>query len=393
MPNRETALSQGETLLSEWSLPADAGVEQLRELLGRDPAADLALAARLGGIAEQSSLEALLALEKSTADKLVRKEVRRALYRLSQRGLSLPSSAPAPKATPLVAPAPPEGYVSAIDGGGDQLVWLLKPMPGGLAHVFAVINDPHGLKEVNLAETTRKALRAARQALWEKHELRMVECDWRYCDFLVDRAFRWASERGETVSGDWPGLRAQLIKQPVSEMQPLIFERLDVEAVRGDQGLVEESRSLVEEPELRTWFLDPDEAKPYVEEMVEARSSPLVLNEVQQQERLRGLVERAIAEVFGGERQASWVRRLQEMAFFFHATGRVEPAKQALAAALALQQSSRGGRGIGVCEQIAGRSLAAYWQIQSERESEQSRSSLVVTPQQAVREAEQRRRS
>ena len=86
-----------------------------------------------------------------------------------------------------------EGYLSAVDGRGDQLVWLVKPHPGGLAHLFAVINDPEGLREVNLFETTRKALRASREELLRKHELRMIEADWRYCDYLIDRAFHWAA--------------------------------------------------------------------------------------------------------------------------------------------------------------------------------------------------------
>ena len=27
-------------------------------------------------------------------------------------------------------------------------MWLLKPRPGGIAHLFAVLNDPDGLREV-----------------------------------------------------------------------------------------------------------------------------------------------------------------------------------------------------------------------------------------------------
>ena len=37
--------------------------------------------------------------------------------------------------------------------------------PRRVAHLFAVINDPDGLREVDLSETTRKALRAAREQL------------------------------------------------------------------------------------------------------------------------------------------------------------------------------------------------------------------------------------
>ena len=175
-------------------------------------------------------------------------------------------------------------------------------------------------------------------------------------------------------------------------MQPLIFTRLDAEAVRAQPQLVADSATLLEEKEFRTWFFDREALKPYIDEMLEAKSSPLILHPTQQQERFRIAVERAIEELFGGEMRLSWVRRLEEMAYFLHETGRPEQAKGALAAALALQGSGRGGRDIGICEQLARTGLAAFLQMEEERQAEESRTSLVLTPQQAAREAQQRRR-
>ena len=220
----------------------------------------------------------------------------------------------------------------------------------------------------------------------------MIEADWRYCDHLIDRAFRWATEKGHPVSGDYPRLRAQLIKQPATEMPPLIFSRIDPGTVRGAPHLVAQSATLLEEKEFRTWFFDEPALKPYIDEILEARSSPLILHPTQQQERFRIVVERAIEELFGGEMRVSWVRRLEEMAYFLHATGRADQARHALAAALALDESSHGGREIGICEQLVRTSLAALMQREEQREAEESRTSLVLTPQQAAREAQQRRR-
>jgi Mrp family chromosome partitioning ATPase len=148
----------------------------------------------------------------------------------------------------------------------------------------------------------------------------------------------------------------------------------------------------LEEKEFRTWFFDRDALKPYIDEMLDAKNSPLILAPVQQQERFRVVVERAIEELFGGEMGRSWVRRLEEMAYFLHETGRPEQGKLALAAALALAASSRGGRDIGICEQLVRTGLAAFLQVEEERQAEESRTSLILTPQQAAREAQQRRR-
>src|SRR5215470_18643467 len=181
----------GERRLGEWGLGAAATPAELGAVLHRDVAADVAIAHRLGALASQESAELLQRLGAESRDKRVRKEVKRALYRLEQRGVHLAAPPPPPAPTPVGA-APIEGYVSAVDGRGDQLVWLVKPQPAGVAHLFAVINDPEGLRESALNSLTRKALKALRTALERKHELRLVEVDWRHADFLIHRAFEWS---------------------------------------------------------------------------------------------------------------------------------------------------------------------------------------------------------
>lgn len=389
-PNREAQLRLGEQRLQEWGVSADATVDALRTAIGRDPAADLAIAARLGAHADAASVDALQALN-TASNKLVHKEVKRSLYRLEQRGVAVPA-APAPSPPPVIGGPLLEGYLSAIDGRGDQLAWLLKPHQGGVAHLFAVINDPEGLREVNLFETTRKAVKASREELLRKHELRMIEADWRYCDYLIDRAFHWAAARGQS-GGDYPGKRAQLIKAPVIEMQPLIFAHLDAAAIRGNPQVLADSAKLLEEKELRTWFFDPETLKPYLDEAQHIKDSPVLLNKSQQQERFLALIARAVEELFGGAQQQSWVRRLEEMAYFFHATARREAAERALAAALALESSTHGGRDIPLCEQLVRACFFAFLQMEEQREEEEVRGSLVLTPQQAAREMQQRRRS
>src|SRR5689334_8057893 len=99
-PDREGQIRRGEAQLREWGTSSDADATALRPLIGRDPAADLAIAARLGAQAAAPSVEVLTALEAGTTDKLVRKEVHRSLYRLQQRGLEIPHAAPTPSPAP-----------------------------------------------------------------------------------------------------------------------------------------------------------------------------------------------------------------------------------------------------------------------------------------------------
>jgi hypothetical protein len=391
-PDREEYLRRGNQLLAEWGLPSEADAEALRPHALREPAADLAIATRLGARPDDASVALLTQIEEQCTDRLVRKEVKRALYRLRQRGVTVPTVAPASAPSPVLG-AQLEGYLSAVDGHGDQLVWLIRPFPGGVAHLFAVINDPAGMRTVELNRVTRKALRAAREELESKHEVKLVEADWHYCDFLMDRAFRWSQQRGTPVDGDYPGLRGQVLRSAApTDLPPLILSRLDPAQIGAQPALLTDSAALADEKELRTWFFDAEALQPYLDELLQAKGSPIVLTPAQQQERFRSTVEKAVEELFSGPSRASWSRRLFMMAYFFAATRRETAARRALAVGLALENSAHGGRDIPLCEHLVRGSLAALFQMATEREQEQARSSLIMTPQQAAEAARQRRR-
>jgi hypothetical protein len=377
--SRDDAVEAGERLLREWGIGDTSTAAEMAAALGRESEADLAIAHRLGGRAEDESVLLLRRLERESADKRLRKEAKRALYRLQQRGMNV-SETPVAEPTPILT-ASPEGYLSAVDGRGDQLVWLVRPRPVGVAQLFGVINDPQGLREIDLNLATRKALKEFRAELARKHDLRLVAADWHYCDFLVRRAFEWARSRGARISGDYPALRAQISREPAPvDRPPLILAHVDVEAVRADPALLTESEELLAEPEFGSWFFGRDELRPYLDRLSGIESSPLVLNRAQQDERFADVIEGAIADLFFGELRDSWPRRLYEMAYFLWSTARHRSARQAVAVALALSGSSRDGRGIPFCERLALASLAMHFEAAVEEKEEEAKSSLIVTP-------------
>jgi hypothetical protein len=60
----------------------------------------------------------------------------------------------------------------------------------------------------------------------------------------------------------------------------------------------------------------------YATEVSAIQDSPLVLSRPQQEERGRSIVVRALHELFGGDASRPYRRRLEEMAYVLHATGR-----------------------------------------------------------------------
>ena len=65
-------------------------ITRLQEFVGKGTEADLAVVFALGKIADPAAVKALAAIEKNSTDKEVKQEVRRSLFKLSQRGLAIP---------------------------------------------------------------------------------------------------------------------------------------------------------------------------------------------------------------------------------------------------------------------------------------------------------------
>jgi len=366
----------------------DAGVAddvtapaQLLPLAGRTPELDLAIVARLGRMPDAEHAAALRAVE-SGAERLgwkaVVKEARRALYRFTQRGVAVPAPVPVEESPRPRAASTIEGYVSAIDGRGDRLLWIVRPRhDGGLAVLTAVLNEPGGLRDAALADMPRKTLRRMEQDLQARHHLRMVAADAAYCDALLEEGFARARAAGTAGVGEYPTYRARLFATAPAPRDPPLAARVLGEDVASAAA---EAPALLAEPEFFTWLLDRSVLGSYVAEVSAVRDSPLVLSRPQQEERGRSIVVGALHELFGGDAGRPYRRRLEEMAYVLHATGRPALARAALASANALGTSPTGGEGVPFFEELTRRSFALLLQEDAAKARVESESSLLVRP-------------
>ncbi len=313
----------------------DTATAVLMALAGRSLALDHAIVERLGRVTDEAHATALRDLAAGAEQrgwKAVSKDARRALYRMSQRGV-VPPAAPVAPPPPRWATAQLEGWLSGIDGRGDRLVWIAKPQPGGgLLVMTAILNEPTGLRDVNLAELPRKSLRRMHDDLRTRHHVRMVEADGAYCDALLAEGFERARAGGVAEAvGHYPTLRARLTTQPPAALTPPLIARVVPDA--DDTAAAADGPKLLDEIEFMTWLLDRATLAPYLDEIRAARESPLVLSRPQQEERVQAALVRAERELFGGEATNTYRRRLEEMAFVLHASGRHDLARIAAATA------------------------------------------------------------
>ena len=404
MAKKDTArapqLLEGKKTLEQWGLTLprlqdhSLTLAEIEARVGQDPAADVALAALLGDYPAPEAAQMLVAWENKTDNKSLRREIHRSLYKLSQKGVQVERPVQAP-VRPILAPVEPEGHLSTMDGHGDRLVWLIKPkVGGGLHYLSALVNEPEGMRYVEGAEITRKGFRLMRQDLSDRHQITMLEVPWRYCDALMYEGYERAQARDGKEIESYLALRSHVISSPAQPVEVPLPAALDPQAIAADENLLATSAQLFEEPQFQRWLLDHDQAHVYIDQISQAQESPLVLNRYQQQDRIQTIIDKAISEIFSAESGQSYARRLEEATLHLVAGGRLEAAKRALAVALALKGSERGGKGIPFCEDLVRQSIAMHYHEDKQQEQEESHGSLIMKPAEfAARvQAAQRRR-
>jgi hypothetical protein len=381
---RQKALREGLEQLRREGLPVEnpspSAVGTLKERFGRGREVDLALVFLLGRIADPAALEALISLGQNAADREVKREVRRSLFKLAQKGLIAPSREPVQES--IKKPAfklslDIEGYLSSVDGGGNRLVWLAKPQAGsGIQMLQGIFNDREGLMQVGGSLLRRKQLRQMISEIKEKHGVTMITIPWDYGDLILYEGYEKARGSGRPGLDQFTSLRAYFSTAKPGPRRHPVHDHIEEGEIQSGPSR-EASQKLLEEPELQSWVLDEDWVHPYVEQAREAEESRLVLNPLQKQQRLSGIIRDAVQELFSGEVGSLFLRRMEDTALYLFLTGRQDRARLALAVALALRDKDLGGLGIPFLHGLVQKSLAFYATQESKKPEEPS---LIIKP-------------
>ncbi len=133
--SHDEQIQRGLKALRKAQVPLDAPgpelVARLKEEFGKSRDIDLAVVFSLGKTYDPAASDALGDIERRTGDKDVKKEIKRARFKLRQKGFAPPESrgVEAKPASLFVAEPEIEAFMSAVDGGGGRLIWIVKPQP------------------------------------------------------------------------------------------------------------------------------------------------------------------------------------------------------------------------------------------------------------------------
>lgn len=328
-----------EGLARDHSTAAIPLLERLAAQSGR-PVAVVAVQA-LGGVLDVAAASALERVA-STTNTDIRKAARRSLHRLASKGIT-------PSAHEVVGAEAPlrrtisvrKALASPIDGAGNRGIWFAFDHAGEVDVVSLLMSDEEGVKDAFVHDSSVRRFESESKRLLEDTEFPWIEMPPDYCRHLVDLAHRLNASSGTALPVEFLAWRDRVSMAEMSYEQPIVYTVIGAAEVRWEPRYLDNSGNLFNLDLFKGWILDKDEIGEFVQERLSAERSGLILAGMGGQTQKRMIDERAIQRVFDARRRAVYKRRLEEMSYLLWKLGHIEAARQALAAALALEPADR----------------------------------------------------
>jgi hypothetical protein len=309
--------------------------------LGNDPQSAGRLAESMVNIPDRLTGRLLHRMFETAQDKRVRKIIKRSLYRLKSKGIVVEEIS-SDRAKPVLRPlqeSSKRGYGSGIDFLGYRLLWLIIPRAGrGLTVMRGIVGDQEGIVDFALEEMTRKGFRNFFDEVQEKNPFPLVEMEASYVAFLFVQAYALNLEKKGNPPQDFLRAKSEIENIKKDYSKPIIYSSLQADEMAGDDWILRKGGDLLKADLFSSWRIEEERIQPYADEVWEAEESKIVLNPAQKEVRFQGIYQKALTDLFSGEKRFLYQRRLEEMAYVLLKLGRDEEAKISLAVAMDLEK-------------------------------------------------------
>ncbi len=276
-----------------------------------------------------------------------RKQVKRALYRLRQKGFVCEEPELKEKSIWKPPPAPkPYGMLSWIYLEGERILLMGLPVEFSKSVLMdAVVSDREGLRQYRSGVFPGRKLPRILEEMGKSNQDDFIEADPAYCRLMLEEARDISLRKGKELPSNFiEDMENMTRRVPKMEIHPL-YQRLDLdkEQVRNSPFSREEVIKLLEAKTTPIPIIDLSILAPYFQEYTTATESRIVLSDFQQTARKEEIYRRAVADIFGRAEEKHVVRRrLEEVGYFMLVKGFEKEARAFAAAATEVETAQPG---------------------------------------------------
>lgn len=313
----------------------------LEPLLRKDSQSAGKVAELLATLPDVKVVKILHRMLEASNEKKVRKIIKRSLYRLKGKGVTL-EEFPVEKGRSILHPLhaePPKGFGSSIDFLGHRLLVLVIPHAGrGWTVMQGVVSDTQGFIDFSGSEMTRKEFKEFFEDMNGESPFPLVEIEPSYVGFLFTQAYQLTLQTKGIPPQDFFHLKKEVESVKKEFEKPLIYSYLETDEIAGNDRILMRAGDLLKADLFSGWMIEESQIQPYADAVWEAEGSKIVLTQVQKEARFQEIYQRAMFELFPAEKRSLYDQRLEEMAYILFKLGRQEEARTSLCAAIDLKK-------------------------------------------------------
>ena len=281
----------------------------------------------------------LLGLRSAFQGKSVHKAIKKAAFRLRQRGIVLPDerdSEPPVFKTGKQSESDISAYLGPIDGTGSRPVFISVPkLPAGVDLAIGVVNDEEGIIEFSFARHSNKRMKEIKEIFFS-NLANMVETTLSHAADVLERAYHAKEPEVSDTARAYLRFRSWLIENTSMIEKQEIYRLLPPEAISPDLLTESQLQRLFENEFMASWVIDLKSLMPLIEEIRKAEESRIFISEGQRLEHIHRIKHEGIPKLFSEDRRLGLKYRLEEMAYVFLKSAEQDLARLCLAAASSL---------------------------------------------------------
>jgi hypothetical protein len=326
----------------------------------------------------------LLGLRSSFREKSVQKAIKKAAFRLRQKGIVFPeesdTAAPGPKPGKAVE-SDTVAYLGPIDGTGSRAVFISTPQrTGGVDVAIGVVNDGRGLIEFAFTKHSKKRMKEIKDLFFSKLP-NMVEATLSHAADVLERAYQAKGPGVSDSARAYLQFRPWLLEHSSRIERPVVYDLLSPDALSSDPLTESQVHRLFAHELMASWMTDLKDLRSLIEEIRKAEESRIFISEGQRLEHIHRIKHEGIPKVFSEARRLSLKYRLEEMAYVFLTSTEENLARLCLAAAASLGEKESPIHVNPFIKFLMERSLAYYLKStrSSEKPANRQSQSLIVT--------------
>ncbi|MEJ2726702.1 MAG: hypothetical protein P8175_19120, partial [Deltaproteobacteria bacterium] len=262
----------------------------------------------------------LVAVKETFRDKGVQKAIKKAAFKLRQKGAPIPeleTREEPPFMIPKVEKEEPLAFLGPVDGAGSRAFFLGLPQ-------LAKGVDLGMVKEV--------------QALFFEKVRPMVKTSLAHAATILETAYRDKGASQRAASRNYLQLRPWLLEHVTLLDKAPVYDHLSLDSAAQEILTPSQMDRLLGHELFKTWLVDPEDLEPVVAELIKVEESPIFVSDVQKTERINQIKEDALAMLYPDEKRRRMLGRLEEMAYIFLKLEDEIMARLSLAAAMSLKE-------------------------------------------------------